>query len=31
MSFFRRRSTRDLLGIQEIREHTVRTAHGERS
>ena len=31
MILFRRRSTRDLLGIQEIREHTVRTAHGERS
>ena len=31
MSLFRRRSTRDLLGIQEIREHTVRTARGERS
>ena len=31
MSLFRRRSTRDLLGIQEIREHTVRTVHGERS
>ena len=31
MNLFRRRSTRDLLGIQEIREHTVRTVHGERS
>ena len=31
MSLFRRRSTRDLLGIQEIREHTIRTVHGERS
>ena len=31
MSLFRRRSTRDLLGIQEIREHTVRTAREERS
>ena len=31
MSLFRRRSTRDLLGIQEIREHTIRTARGERS
>ena len=31
MSLFRRRSTRDLLGIQEIRDHTIRTVHGERS
>ena len=31
MNLFRRRSTRDLLGIQEIRKHTIRTVHGERS